>query len=83
VIAAFQALRAQEIGDLVGATRQRREGQFCFAVMTGIDDPERGAVAALGITRELGIKPVERPIEGNRIGPTKTFDRGVVIVAVF
>jgi hypothetical protein len=82
MIAALQALRAQKIGDLVGAARQRRKRKLGLAVMAGIDDPERGAVATLGIARELGIEPVERPVEGNRIGPAEAFDRNVLIRAV-
>ncbi len=41
MIAALQPLRAQEIRDLVGAARQRRERQLGLAVAAGIDDPQR------------------------------------------
>src|SRR5689334_4369696 len=82
MIAALQVLRAQEIGDLVGAARQRREGQFCLAVRTGIDDPERGAVPALGLLRKLRVEPIERPVERSGVGPAEAFDGRVVIGAM-
>ncbi|MHC2619990.1 hypothetical protein ACVIW2_002022 [Bradyrhizobium huanghuaihaiense] len=81
MIAAPQALRAEEVRDLVGAARQRRKGQFCLFVLRSIDDPERGTVLCFGILREL-IEPVERPVEGGRIGPAEAFDRCLVVRAV-
>ena len=82
VVATLQPLRAQKIRDLVGASRQRRKGEFRFAVLTGIDDPERGAVAAFGITRQFGIEPVQRPVERHRIGPTEALHRRIVVGAM-
>ncbi|MBY9027781.1 hypothetical protein K7459_29435, partial [Pseudomonas fluorescens] len=71
MIAAFQALRAEKIGDLVGTARERHEGQLRLFVLRGIDDPERGAIPAFRIRRQLGVEPVERPVEGDRIWPAE------------
>src|SRR5262249_39190727 len=70
-------------GDLVGASRQRRKGKPGLAIVAGIDDPERGAVTALGITRELRIEPVECPVERHGVGPAEAIDRSVIVRAVF
>ena len=81
MIAALQPLRAQEVRHLIGTGRQRREGKFCFLV-AGIDDPERGAVPAVGIAGQFRIEPVQRPVERNRIGPAKSLHGRIVIGAV-
>ena len=83
MIAALQALRAQEIRDLVGTARQRLEREFCLAVAAGIDDPQRRAAFAVGVARQLRIEPVQRPVEGDRIGPAEIRHRLVVVGAVF
>jgi hypothetical protein len=82
MVAAFQALRMQEIRNLVGTARQRGERQLCLAVAAGINDPQRRAVAALRVLRELRIEPVQRPVEGYRIGPTESLYGGLVIRAM-
>ena len=82
MIAALQPLRAQEIGDLVGTARQRGKREFCFLVAAGIDDPQRGAVPAVGIARQFRVEPVQRPVERHRIGPAKTLYCRIVIGAV-
>ena len=83
VVAALQPLRAQEVCHLAGAARQRREGEFCFPVAAGVDDPQRRTVLAIGILREAGVEPVQRPVERHRIGPAEFPDSGGVVRAVF
>jgi hypothetical protein len=81
MLAAPQPLRAQEVCHLIGTGRERCEGKFCFLV-TGIDDPERGAVPAVGIAGQFRVEPVERPVEWNRIWPAKTLHGRIVVGAV-
>src|SRR5689334_11885982 len=78
MIATLQPLRAQKVSDLVGAARQRREGKLCLLV-AGIDDPERGAVPAVGPAGKFRIEPVQRPVEGGWIGPAEAFHGRIVI----
>src|SRR5882757_2376838 len=82
MIAALETLRAQKIGDLIGAARQRLKRKFCFAMAARIDDPQRGAILAFGIARELRVEPVQRPVERHGIGPAKSFHRGIVVGAM-
>ncbi len=82
VIATPQALRTQKIRDLVGAARQRREGEFCLPVAAGIDDPQRRAVTARGIICKPSVEPVERPVERRWIWPAETLHRRIVIGAM-
>src|SRR5215813_14837557 len=79
MIAALQALCAQEIGYLIGAPGKRGKREFCLAVAAGIYDPQRRAVAAFGIARQLRIEPVQRPVERHWIGPAETLHRRIVV----
>src|SRR3954471_3088521 len=83
MIAALEPLRTQEVRDLVGAAGQRSKGQFGMPIAAGIDNPQRRAVPAVGVSSKLGIEPVQRPVERYRIGPAKARDGLVVIRPVF
>src|SRR5580704_2348020 len=83
MVAALEPLRAQEIRDLVGAGRQRRKRKSCLLVAAGIDDPQRGAIAAHRIMRELRVEPVQRPVERHRLRPAETLYRGIVVGTIF
>ena len=69
MIAALEPLRPQEVRDLIGAARQRGERKLRLAVAAGIDNPQRGAILAVPVARQLGIEPVQRPVERFGIGP--------------
>jgi hypothetical protein len=82
MIAALEPLRAQEVSDLIGTARQRRERNFYLAVASGIHDPQRGPILALRITRQFRVEPIQCPVERHRIRPAESFDRRVVIGAM-
>ena len=69
MVAAPEPLLAQIVGDLVRARGQLGKGEFRLPARRHIDDPERAAILAVGGVRQLGIEPVERPVERHGIGP--------------
>ncbi len=79
VIAPLEPLRPQEVRDLIGAARQRRERKLGLAVAAGIDNPERRAIPAVRVARQFRIEPVQRPVERFGIGPAEIRDSLVVI----
>ena len=66
-VAALHAQRAQAVGDAVGAFRQLGEGEARRAVA---DDRERRLVRQRP-ARQLGVEPVERPVEAIHLGPAE------------
>ncbi len=82
MVAALEPLRAQKVSDLVGTARQRREREFCLAVAAGSDDPQRRAILAFGIARQLRVEPVQRPVEWHRIRPAESLDCRIVVGAM-
>ena len=73
MIAALQPLRAQEVGDLVGAPRQRGEGELCLAVAAGVDDPQRRAVLAVGIRASSASNQSSAQLNGTGSGQRNPF----------
>ena len=79
MVAAPQALLAQIVGDLVRARLQLGEGEPGLLAGRHIDDPERAAVLAVGGVRQLGVEPVERPVERDGLRPLEA-GHGLVVV---
>ena len=55
MIAAFQTLPAQVVGDLVRTLAELGEGEPGLAAGRDVDDPQRAAILAGGSARELEI----------------------------
>ena len=73
MVAALQALRAQEVCDLVGTARQRGERELCLAVAAGIDDPQRGAVLAFGLRASSASNQSSAQLNGTGSGQRNPF----------
>ncbi len=77
-VAALHAQRAQPVGDAAGAFGQLGEGQLGGAFA---NDLERRAPTAFA-ARQLGVEPVERPVEAVQIRPAEARIRSVIIRAM-
>ena len=66
-VAALHAQRAQSVGDAVGAFRQFGEGEARRAVA----DDRQCRLVGLRSARQLGIEPVERPVEVLHLRPVE------------
>ena len=73
MVAALQALRAQEVRDLVGASRQLGEGEFCLVAAAVIDDPQRRTVLAVGDARSSASNQSSAQLKGTGSGQRKPF----------
>src|SRR5690349_3094652 len=81
MLAALQPEAAKAVRDLVRARAQLGESELGLLTGRDIDDPEPTAILALRRARQIGIEPVERPVEGHRLRPFEPFDRGLIVGA--